>query len=82
MLTPIYATSLSILPFFQIAADLFLFSTMTTQHRINAMRPGKRNTHTYFRSMRCNMGHSMRDPTMLVLQTKLGKLDLLIVEHG
>ena len=81
MLTPIYATLLSILPFFQIAADLFLFNTMTTQHM--SMRPGKRNTHTYLiRSMRCNTGNSMRDPTMLVLETKLGKLDLLIVEDG
>ena len=80
MLTPIYATLLSILPFFQIAADLFLLSTMTTRHM--SMRPGKRNNQTYFRSMRCNMGHSMRDPTMLVLETKLGKLDLLIVEDG
>ena len=76
MLTPIVKTQLSILPFFQIAADLFLFSTMTTQHM--SMRPGL----TYFKCMRCTMRHSMRDPTMLVQQTKLGKLDLLIVKYG
>ena len=76
MSTPIYATLLSKLPFFQIAADLLLFSTMTMQ--LMSMR----HIHTYFKCMRCNMSLSMRDPTMLVKQMNLEPLDLLIMVFG
>ena len=76
MLTPIDANFLSILPFFQIAAVLFLLSTMTTQHM------SMRHTHTYFKCMRCNMSNWMGDPTMLVKQMMLLLLDLVIVGIG
>ena len=73
---PVYATLLSIMHFFQIAADLFWFSTMTAQ--LTSMR----QYHGHFKCMRCNMSHSMRDPTMLVKQMNLEPLDLLIVVFG